>query len=186
MKKYCSKFLWEEMKNDYGYTVLDWLRTALAIIYTLVATCIILFVLYFKLVVMNKEDCIKKAEDLLNQQTYKSIPCDPKTRCKNKLISLLKTIKAESGINEAVYRRFYPTGPGSPKFYGLPKIHKEGMPLRPIVSSIGAVTYETSKELARILKPLLGRSPYQVPEYQGLHTPNTRHSSTTRPMHHAL
>ena len=36
------------------------------------------------------------------------------------------------------------------------------MPLRPIVSSIGAVTYETSKELSRILKPLVGKSPYQV------------------------
>ena len=36
------------------------------------------------------------------------------------------------------------------------------MPLRPIVSSIGAVSYETSKELARILKPLVGKSPYQV------------------------
>ena len=47
---------------------------------------------------------------------------------------------------------------GSPKFYGLPKIHKEGTPLRPIVSSIGAVTYSTSKELARILKPLVGKS----------------------------
>ena len=46
--------------------------------------------------------------------------------------------------------------------HGLPKVHKEGMPLRPIVSSIGAVTYETSKELSRILKPLVGKSPYQV------------------------
>ena len=55
-----------------------------------------------------------------------------------------------------------PTGAGSPKFYGLPKDHKEGMPLRTIVSSIGAVTYATSKELARILKPLIGKSPYHV------------------------
>ena len=36
------------------------------------------------------------------------------------------------------------------------------MPIRPIVSSSGAVSYETSKELARILKPLVGKSPYQV------------------------
>ena len=36
------------------------------------------------------------------------------------------------------------------------------MPLRPIVSSIGAVTYETSKELSKILKPLVGQSPYHV------------------------
>ena len=78
------------------------------------------------------------------------------------MITLLKAIKAEGGINEVIYRRLYPTGAGSPKFYGLPKVHKEGMPSRPIVSSIGAVTYETTKELARILKPLVGKSPYQV------------------------
>ena len=40
------------------------------------------------------------------------------------------------------------------------------MPLRPIVSSIGAVTYTTSKQLARILKPLVGRSPYHVQNTQ--------------------
>ena len=49
-----------------------------------------------------------------------------------------------------------------PKFYGLPKMHKQGMPLRPIISSRGSVTYETVKELARILKPLVGRSPHHV------------------------
>ena len=40
------------------------------------------------------------------------------------------------------------------------------MPLRPIVSSIGAVTYYTSKELSRILKPLVGRSPYHIQNSQ--------------------
>ena len=86
----------------------------------------------------------------------------PQTNIKNKLINLLKTIKAEGGISDAVYKRLYPTGAGAPKFYGLPKIHKEGMPLRPTVSGIGAASSETSKELARILKPLMGKSPYQV------------------------
>ena len=65
-------------------------------------------------------------------------------------------------MNETLYKRLYPTGAESPKVYGLPKIHKEGIPLRSIVSSIGAVSYETSKELARILKPLVGKSPYHV------------------------
>ena len=51
-----------------------------------------------------------------------------------------------------------PTGVGSPKFYGLKKIHKAGIPLRPIVSSRGAVSYETGNELARIMKPLVGKS----------------------------
>ena len=62
-------------------------------------------------------------------------------------------------MNEVTYKRLYPTRACSPKFYGLPKVHKEGMPLRPIVSSIGAMTYEKSKELSRILKPLVGKSP---------------------------
>ena len=86
----------------------------------------------------------------------------PQTSTKKILINLLKTIKTESGISDAVNKRLYPTGAGSPEFYGLPKIHKEGMPLRPIVSSTGAASYETSKELARILQPLMGKSPYQV------------------------
>ena len=40
------------------------------------------------------------------------------------------------------------------------------MPLRPIESSIGAVTYSTSKELSRILKPLVGKSPYDIQNSQ--------------------
>ena len=56
----------------------------------------------------------------------------------------------------------YPTGAGVPKFYGLPKIHKQDTPLRPIVSSTGTVTYYTSKELARILKPLVGKSQHHL------------------------
>ena len=34
--------------------------------------------------------------------------------------------------------------------------------MRPIVSSIGAVTYQTSKELSRILKPLVGKSIHHI------------------------
>ena len=36
------------------------------------------------------------------------------------------------------------------------------MPLIPIISSIGSVTYATAKELSRILKHLVGRSPHHV------------------------
>ena len=118
------------------------------------------------LVVLNTEDYIKKAEDLLNQNTYRVLTADPTMRLKNKMINLLKSIKSKGGISEELYKRLYPTGAGSPKFYGLPKIHKPGMPLRPIVSSIGAVTYQTSKEVARILKPLVGKSEHHVKNTQ--------------------
>ena len=45
---------------------------------------------------------------------------------------------------------------------GLPKIHKKEIPLRPIVSSQGSVSYGVAKELARILKPLTGNNNHQV------------------------
>ena len=56
----------------------------------------------------------------------------------------------------------YPTGYVPPKFYGLPKIHKPDTPLRSIVSGCGSVTYGMAKELAKILKPLVGKSPHHI------------------------
>ena len=116
--------------------------------------------------VLNTEDYKKKAEELLRQNTYRALTSDPTMRLKNKMISILKSIKSEGDMTEELYKRLYPTGAGSPKFYGLPKIHKPGMPLRPIVSRIGTVTYQTSKEVARILKPLVGRSAHHVKNTQ--------------------
>ena len=87
------------------------------------------------LVMMDKEDYIKKAEDLLNQPTYKLIPADHTTRQKTKLINLLKNIEAERCINEETYKKMYPTWTGSPQFYRLPKIYKPKTPLRPIVQA---------------------------------------------------
>ena len=111
---------------------------------------------------MDKEEYIKKAEELLNQEGYKIIPADPTNRQKNKLIQILKNIKAEDGMNEDTYKKMYPIGTGISKFYGLPKIYKAGVPLRAIVSSRGSIAYGTAKELARILKPLAGKSLYNV------------------------
>ena len=114
------------------------------------------------LVIMDRTEYNKKTEELLNTGTYKKIPQDPTKKKKNKLISILKNIKAAGGLNEETYRRLYPTAAVPSKFYGLPKIHKPGIPLRPIVSSIGAATYNTAKELAKILKPLVGMSAHHV------------------------
>ena len=60
----------------------------------------------------------------------------------------------------------YPTGCVPPKFYGLPKIHKPDTPLRPIVSSCGSVTYGMATELAKILKPLVGKLPHHITSTQ--------------------
>ena len=114
------------------------------------------------MVIMDRQDYINKANSLLNQNTYRSIPRDPTNSIKNKLICILKGLKIKTGLDSNTYKSMYPTGCVPPKFYGLPKIHKPDTPLRPIVSSCGSVTYGVAKELAKILKPLVGKSPHHV------------------------
>ena len=97
------------------------------------------------MVVVDREEYIQKSEELLQQPNYNILQSNPTTKYKNKLISLLKSIKAEGGMDGNTYRRLYPTGAGPPKYYGLPKVHKPGMPLRPIISSIGSVNHATTR-----------------------------------------
>ena len=82
------------------------------------------------MVVMDKEEYIHKSEELLQSSIYRILTTDPTTKHKNELISLLKSIKVEGGINEDTYRRLYPTGAGTPKYYGLPMVYKKDIALR--------------------------------------------------------
>ena len=85
---------------------------------------------------------------------YRTIKVDPTNKLKAQLIQKLRGIKWETNMEEGMYRTMYPTSSTAPMFYGLPKIHKTGTPLRPIVSSMGSVTYGVAKVIAKILKPL--------------------------------
>ena len=60
--------------------------------------------------------------------------------------------------------------------FGHPKIHNIGIPLRPIVSSRGSITYGVAKELAGIICPLVGQSPHHLKNAQNFvqHTQKAR------------
>ena len=47
--------------------------------------------------------------------------------------------------------------PSLPYFYGLPKIHKDNVPLRPIISNIGSYSCKLSKWLSDLLSPFVGK-----------------------------
>ena len=117
------------------------------------------------MVIMDRQDYINKSNNLLNQLTYKEIPWDPTNTIKNKLISIIKRVKNQTGLDSINYKSMYPTGCVPPKFYGLPKIHKLDTLLRPIVSSCGSVTYGVAKYLAKILKPLVSKFPHHIKQY---------------------
>ena len=114
------------------------------------------------MVVMDRKYYIGKATNLLSQPVYRIIDRDPTNKLKAKFITLLRILKREIGLKDHIYKHMYPMGCTSPRFYGLPKIHKANIPLRPIISSRGSVTYEVAKVLAKILKSLVGKSPHHV------------------------
>ena len=62
------------------------------------------------MVIMDRQDYINKANSLLNQNTYRSIPRDPTNSINNKLISILKRVKNQTGLDSNTYKSMYPTG----------------------------------------------------------------------------
>ena len=97
---------------------------------------------------------------LADAQTYELLTKDPTEDKKNKLKKLLRPLLDKGQIDKKTYNHLIPTASITPRIYGTPKIHKPDIPLRPIVDSIGSVTYNLSKTLADILKPLLGQTHY--------------------------
>ena len=75
-----------------------------------------------------------------------------------KLNSTLLTLKKTNAIDTQHYYRLRYSVPQPPKLYGLPKLHKPGFPIRPIVSFQGSPTYQLSKYLTTILQPLTDKS----------------------------
>ncbi|XP_013411770.1 uncharacterized protein LOC106174656 [Lingula anatina] len=71
-------------------------------------------------------------------------------------------------IDDATYQKIYPTAEVTPRFYATPKIHKKDNPVRPIVSGINSITYELAKHLAKLLKPLVGKTKYHIQNSQHL------------------
>ena len=76
----------------------------------------------------------------------------------NKL--LWKFVKEEK-ITSPVYSMLKCIKGVTPKIYGLPKVHKVNLPLRPIVAFVGSPTYNLSKFLINVLS-LLFKQTYSV------------------------
>ena len=108
-------------------------------------------------VVMDPQKYKAQVKEMLaDQATYKVLTKDPTPAHKRKLIAMLQRLRQETKITESDYNHLYPTAEGLPRMYCTPKIHKQGVPLRPIVDCTGAIFYQVSKALVEVLRPLVG------------------------------
>ena len=113
-------------------------------------------------VILNKSD-EEKASCLLSNGPYIIIVKDPTPSLERKIIKQLMDLRHRDNIlSKSTYFRLRPSGSRTSLFYGQPKIHKENIPLHPIVSACGSVTYEVAKLLAQTLQPLCGNTVHHV------------------------
>jgi hypothetical protein len=109
-------------------------------------------------VVMDTSDYNQKIIALLEDRTYKKLRKDPTDSVERKTVLLLK----KSPFTEEIRQQLRPLGSRPPRLYGLPKIHKPDVPLRPIVSTIGSPTYHLAQHLAGLLNTYTCHSPHHV------------------------
>ena len=86
-------------------------------------------------------------------------------RTQDELQRRLVTLKNGHKLSREICDRIRPSGSQRPRMYGLPKVHKTDVPVRPILSMIGSVHYELAKWLSEILNPVLSLySSYCIPD----------------------
>ena len=67
---------------------------------------------------------------------------------------LLSKLKKDSVITEQKYNELYASGSTPGILYGLPKVHKPNLPIRPIFRACGTATYALAKFLVPLLSPI--------------------------------
>ena len=88
---------------------------------------------------------LQTLREMLDTTTYRRLKKDPTATQESKLSRRLKGLEKDGELLGHLYHQLRPSGSQPPRIYGLPKIHKAEVPLRPIVSCIGAPSYQLFK-----------------------------------------
>jgi hypothetical protein len=104
------------------------------------------------IVIMNTTDYVNKMLDMLNDPvTYTKTNNIDLEKAKDEADKILNHLHTEEFISKAQVKFLTRCNPKMPVLYGLPKIHKSGCPLRPIVSQISSPAYNLNKLLDYLL-----------------------------------
>ena len=107
-------------------------------------------------VILNTHDYVQKVNDILSCDKFALDQRNKDTTAKleKDVVKKLQSLLNKCLIDEAMFRRLKPIGSVVPKLYGLPKVHKDMCPVRPILSMVGSPTHALAQWLADILKPV--------------------------------
>ncbi|XP_058840422.1 uncharacterized protein LOC131695902 [Topomyia yanbarensis] len=116
-----------------------------------------------KTVLMSGTEYHEKMTTMVNDaSTYKQRKDNPSNRVLKMLNSIIEQWWLDQHIDRATKHKLKMYNCTPPRIYGLPKIHKENCPLRPVISTIGSATYHMAQYLSGILNNLVGKTEYHV------------------------
>ena len=114
-------------------------------------------------VILNKTDYIQKSSLLLQPPSFTKLKKTPLKLYQDSLRTKVKQCSEFFTYFKQNYLRLIEQNPQTPRFYTLPKIHKVGIPHRPIVSFIGSPAYKLQKLLNELISTRLGfQSEYSI------------------------
>ncbi|XP_035701630.1 uncharacterized protein LOC110862652 [Folsomia candida] len=105
-------------------------------------------------VIMDRFDYEQKCLTMLTTSTYTTRTVDPSPYYEKKIGQMCLKMKKEKKLSEHEYRTIVPRQSLTPVFYGLPKIHKKDVPLRPIVDFKNSPSFHLASHLNIILKSI--------------------------------
>ena len=107
-------------------------------------------------VVMDRVEYTNKLADLISNGGYCKVKKDLTLKMERKMSLILG--KNKDLIPQTKYKQLIQHYSKVPHIYGLQKIHKNGIPLRPIVSNRGSAYHPLSVFLVEIINPIIGKS----------------------------
>ena len=106
-------------------------------------------------VILNKKEYIQKMENILiDKEKFEKLgdveTQDKTAKLERKLQKRLLELVNSKVLTNQVYERIRPKGSQRPQMYGLLKIHKLNVPLRPILSMIGSAQHKLASGFLKL------------------------------------
>ncbi|CAH2094625.1 unnamed protein product [Euphydryas editha] len=102
-------------------------------------------------VILKRTDYQNKVNEVISGEEFSKLSSDPTNKYAAEVrlsVNKSKHIFPKNTSKQNVIQM----NTNAPILYGLPKIHKDNIPIRPVVSYIGAPAYELAKELNKVIK----------------------------------
>ena len=110
--------------------------------------------------ILSKEEYLQKLDNIVNDcSKFSIIPENKRKNARHPLLRRQEIVKEQINkhvkkfVAEEITKQLLPSGCNIGKLYGTCKVHKDGYPIRPIVSMINTPEYQLAKFLDQVIKP---------------------------------